>query len=143
MPSSEGKPLSDDERLSAFLDTVKRIPPTWTCVKCGFEGRNAPDRYCSSVNRARRPTVLPSRFAGRPCFRLSLQSDQRRRPSSMSHAGASSAPCPLPDFWRLWAPRAFCPMHGRPYHERPPCPLPCAGLGRHGLLSMNCKRLSH
>jgi hypothetical protein len=40
MPSSEEKPRSDDERLSEF---VSRIPLTWTCVKCGFAGRNAPD----------------------------------------------------------------------------------------------------
>jgi hypothetical protein len=53
MPSSEEKPRSDDERLSEF---VSRIPLTWTCVKCGFEGRNAPDaEYPVAVQIGVRP----------------------------------------------------------------------------------------
>jgi hypothetical protein len=35
--------MDDDQLLQNFLTFVDRIPLTWVCVRCGFEGVTAPD----------------------------------------------------------------------------------------------------
>ena len=57
----------DDDSMKAFMDVVRKIPPTWTCVRCHHEFDNSPSGEMSAALEVREDGRGNRRIVGEIC----------------------------------------------------------------------------